>query len=144
VNIPPSSTDSLSLSRRRYLSTAGVGTGVGLAGCTSNGPPEADAEEGTVTVRLRNRDDRPRAYEVVVNQGESLRDSFEGVLPANQTEPIEMVATFRVTDEQYEFSIDADGGRRGRTWDPRECADFLVEASIADGTPEFDTACRER
>ena len=105
---------------------------VGLAGCSGETPPASPtpAEEGTVTVRILNRDDRDREFEVVVNQGESLTDSFSGVLPAGQTEPIEMVATFRITDEQHDFAISTPGGQRGRTWDPTECGDFLVEAFV--------------
>jgi hypothetical protein len=65
--------------RRRVIALAGIGIGASLAGCGTRSdrstprPPEA-----TVTVRLRNRDDQPREYEVVVNQGGSLTDSVSG------------------------------------------------------------------
>jgi len=138
-----SNADDGAQTRRRVLALAGVGIGTALAGCASDSdqstprPPEA-----TVTVRLRNRDDQPREFEVVVNQGESVTDSFSGVLPADQSEPVELVATFRATDEQHDFSIATAGGQRGGTWDPTECGDFLVEAFIEGGEPGFETACR--
>jgi type IV pilus biogenesis protein CpaD/CtpE len=130
--------------RRRVLALASVGVGASLAGCASGSdqstprPPEA-----TVTVRLRNRDDQPREYEVVVTQGDSLTDSFSGVLPADQSQSVEMVATVRATDEQHEFSIATAGGQRGRTWDPTECDDFLVDAFVEGGEPGFEATCRE-
>ena len=130
--------------RRRFLATLGAGATAGLAGCSGETPPASPlpSAEGTLTVRIRNRDDRDREFEVVVNQGDSLTDSFSGVLPANQTEPIEMAATFRIADEQYDFTISTPGGQRGRTWDPSECGDFLVEAFVEDAEPGFDADCR--
>lgn len=104
--------------------------------------PTSPEPDGTVTVRIRNRDDQEREYEVVVNQGDSLTDSFSGVLPPNQEQYLEMVATFRITDEQYDFSIDTAGGQRGQTWDPTECDDFLVDAFVEGGEPGFDAGCR--
>jgi hypothetical protein len=93
----------------------GVGLGVALAGRSSDdGASTTRAPESTVTGRLRNRDDERREYEVVVNQGESVTDSFSGVLPADQEQYVEMVATFRATDEQHDLTISVAGGQRGR------------------------------
>lgn len=132
-------------SRRRFLATVGVGIGVGLAGCSSDaGTPTPRPEEATVTVRLRNRDDEKREYEVVVSQGESVRDSFSGVLPADGEQYVEMTATVRATEEQHQFTISTAGGQRGRTWDPTECGDLLVEAFVENGEPGFDAECRSR
>jgi len=129
--------------RRRIVALAGTAVAAGVAGCASgSGTPTPRPPEATVTVRLRNRDDRPREYEVVVNQGDSLTDSFSGVLPADQSQSVEVVATFRATDEQHDFSIATTGGQRGRTWDPRECGDFVVDAFIEGGEPGFETSCR--
>ena len=130
--------------RRRFLAALGAGATAALAGCSGDVPPASPApsDEGRVTVRISNRDDRDRKFEVAANRGDSLTDSFSGVLPAGQTEPIELVATFRITDEQYDFAISTPGGRRGRTWDPTECADLLVEAFVEDGEPSFDADCR--
>lgn len=91
---------------------------------------------------MENRDDQPREFEVVVNQGESLTDSFSGVLPVNQDEGVEMVATFRATDEQHDFTIRTAGGQRGRTWEPTECGDFFVDGFVENGDPGFDTRCQ--
>ena len=130
--------------RRRTLAALGTAVAAGLAGCSTDEPasPTTPPPEGTVTVRLGNRDDQDREYAVVVNQGDSLTDSFSGVLPANRQEAVEMVATFRITDEQYDFTISTPGGQRGRTWDPTECDDFLVEGFIEGGEPDFDAGCR--
>lgn len=129
--------------RRRILAALGVGSVTALAGCPSGSEtPTPRPEEATVTVRLRNRDDQQREYEVVVNQGESVTDSFSGVLPADQEQYVEMVATFRATDEQHDFTISSEGGQRGRTWDPTECGDFLVDAYIENGEPGFEAECR--
>lgn len=125
------------------LALGGLGAGLALAGCSGTSEtPTPRPEEATVTVQMENRDDQPREFEVVVNQGESLTDSFSGVLPANQDEAIEMVATFRATDEQHDFTITTAGGQRGRTWDPTECGDFLVDGFVENGEPGFDTQCR--
>ena len=94
----------------------------------------------SVTLTLENQDDVARTYEVVVNQGSSVTDSFSGTLPAGES--VKMVATLRRTDEQYDFSINSEGGQRGRTWDPAECADFVVDATIENGEPAFDVRCR--
>jgi hypothetical protein len=128
----------------RALAALGTAVGAGLAGCSGDEPasPTAPASEGTATVRLRNRDDRDREFEVVANQGEGLTDSFSGVFPANEQEAGEMVATFRITDEQCDFTISTPGGQRGRTWDPTECDDFLVDGFIAGGGPGFDAGRR--
>lgn len=130
------------ISRRAVLSTVGTGVGVALAGCSSETDRQEPPPEATITVQLRNRDDEPREFDVVVNQGESLTDSFSGTLPANLEEPIEMIATFRATDEQHDFTISTAGGQRGQTWDPRECGDFLVAAFIENEEPEFTAECR--
>lgn len=137
----PSRSDSAS--RRRVLATMGVGLGAGLAGCSSDAnTPTPRPAEATVTIRLRNRDDEAREYEVVVSQGESVRDSFSGVLPADSEQVVEMTATVRATDERHEFTVSTAGGQRGRTWDPTECGDLLVEAFVEDGEPGFDVECR--
>jgi len=130
--------------RRRFLAAAGIGLGSALAGCATTTETETTtrAPEATVTVRLRNRDDEPREYEVVVNQGESVTDSFSGVLPADPEQHVEMVATFRATDEQHDFTISTPGGQRGRTWDATECGDFVVDAYVEDGEPGFEAECR--
>jgi hypothetical protein len=91
---------------------------------------------------LRNRDREDRAYEVVVNQGDSVTDSFSGVLPASQEQSVEMRATVRATDEQHDFSISSAGGQVGRTWDPRECDTLFVNGVIENGEPAFTTECR--
>jgi hypothetical protein len=98
----------------------------------------------TVTVRLTNRDDVAREYEVVVRFGEGVTDRFAGVLPADTDEVVEMIATGRPTNatDTAEFSVRTAAGRRGRTWDPTECPALLVEAFVADGRPEFETTCR--
>lgn len=134
--------DSSGSSRRRILTLTGIGLGTALAGCTSAPGTVPDAGEATITVRLRNRDDVQREYEVVARQGDAVTDSFSGVLPPDATQPVEMVATFRLTDAQYEFTINTSGGQRGRTWDPGACSDFLVDAFIEDGEPGFDAECR--
>lgn len=127
--------------RRRFLALAGIGLGPAVAGCSSPGADRTTTPgEATATIRLRNRDEAARTYEVVVRQGESLRDEFSGVIPAGQR--IKMVATVRATEEQHDFSISSEGGQRGRTWDPTECADFVVDAAIRNGEPEFETTCR--
>lgn len=134
--------NSRTTTRRQVLAAVGVGIGASLAGCISESdqstprPPEA-----TVTVRLRNRDDQPREFEVIVTQSDSLSDSFSGVLPAG-SQAVEMIATVRATDEQHEFSITTAGGQRGGTWDPTECGDFIVDAYVEGGDPGFETACR--
>lgn len=128
--------------RRGFLASLGVGVGAALAGCSSAPGTGTPSGEATVTVRLRNLDDREREFEVVVNQGDSVTDSFSGVLPADQERYVEMVATFRLTDEQYDFTITSTGGQRGRTWEPTECGDLLVDAVIEGGEPAFETECR--
>lgn len=146
-----------SAGRRRFLSLTGVGLGAALAGCSSvtdggdgdgNGDGEDDTEtttatpEASVTVRLRNRDDADREYEVVVRQGEDVTNSFAGVLPANREQWVQMVATFRPTDERHELAINVGGSQRGTTWDPTDCDDYLVEATVEAGDPEFEAQCR--
>ncbi|MBX0295934.1 hypothetical protein [Haloarcula nitratireducens] len=129
--------------RRRVLALAGTGIAASLAGCdggSETATPTPTREEVSVTLTLENRDDVARSYEVVVNQGSSVTDSFSGTLPAGES--VKMVATLRRSDEQYDFSIDSDGGQRGRTWDPAECADFVVDATIENGEPAFDVRCR--
>lgn len=114
-----------------------------LAGCNSSSEtPTARPEEATVTIRIRNQDDQPRAYEVTVNQGESLTDSFSGVSPAGESQPVEMIATFRATDEQHDFAIATAAGQQGRTWEPTECGDCFVDAVVENQSPGFDAACR--
>ncbi|NHN49533.1 hypothetical protein G9464_18340 [Halostella sp. JP-L12] len=142
--------------RRRILSLSGAGLGAALAGCAefSTGDEESGGEtndstatttavpEATVTVRLRNRDDAEREYEVVVRQGDDATNSFFGVLPANRERWVEMVATFRPTDERHEVTIDVAGSQRGTTWNPNDCNDYLVEATVESGDPEFSAQCR--
>ncbi|SFR32418.1 hypothetical protein [Halogeometricum limi] len=131
-----------STTRRRLLTVASAGVVAGLAGCSS-GPGESTpipSEEATVTITLENRDSVPRSYEIVVDQGSSVSDQFSGTVPAGES--VEMVASFKLTDEQYDFSINTDGGQRGQTWDPTECADLAVDAAIQDGNPQFETRCR--
>jgi hypothetical protein len=129
--------------RRQLLAGVGVCASGILAGCaTRRGASTPPPEEGTITIRLRNRDSVPRPFEVVVQQGDTLRDEFSGTLPADQTDPIEMVATVRITDAQYDFRISTDAGQRGRTWEPTECDAFLVEAYVDAGDPGFEPGCR--
>ncbi|MBV0925633.1 hypothetical protein KTS45_15615 [Halomicroarcula limicola] len=128
--------------RRRVLALAGTGIATALAGCdgaSQTETPTPTSGEVSVTLTLENRDDVARSYEVVVNQGSSVTDSFSGTLPAGES--VKMVATLRRTDEQYDFSINSEGGQRGRTWDPAECADFVVDAAIENGEPTFDARC---
>ena len=129
--------------RRAVVALAGVGIGTGLAGCSSgDGDSTPTANEATVTVRIRNRDGVQREYRVAVRQGGDVTNEFSGTLPADQEQFVEMVATFRPTDERHEVSVGTDGGQQGRTWDPTECRDFLVDAYVEDGTPGFDAECR--
>lgn len=129
-------------SRRRFLATACAGLGTLLAGCSAEtGTPTPQPEEATITIRLQNRDDQPREFDVVVNQGGTLTNSFSGTLSANGDDPIRMQATVRATTEQHDFTISAPNGQRGRTWDPTECAAFVVNASIENGEPAFETEC---
>ncbi|WP_380678806.1 hypothetical protein [Salinigranum sp. GCM10025319] len=83
-----------------------------------------------------------REYEVIVNQGDSVTDSFSGVLPAGQEQSVEMTATVRATDEQHDVSISSAGGQVGRTWDPTECRAMVVDAVIENGEPAFTAECR--
>ncbi|WP_227134551.1 hypothetical protein [Halorubellus salinus] len=53
-----------------------------------------------------------------MNQGESLTDSFSWGLPADESQPVEVVATVRATDEQHGFTIATATGQQGRTWEP--------------------------
>lgn len=132
------------VTRRRLLAVAG-GTAAAstLAGCQSASTPTETERppEGTVTITLANRDDAERPYEVAVNQGEELTDSFSGVLPSEAS--VQMVATFRVTDAQYDFTINVDGAQRGRTWDPTECAEFVVDATVENAEPRFEARCAD-
>lgn len=129
--------------RRRVLAMTGVGLGTVLSGCSSDGPElTPTAEEGTVTVRLTNRDDLQREYQVEVRQGDGSRNEFSGVVPADHSRFVEMTATFPVGGDEYEFSIATDGAQRGGTWNPMECGDFLVSVVIRDGEPEVETDCR--
>jgi hypothetical protein len=130
-------------SRRGLLSVIGTELATALAGCSTNTTTPTDRpEEATVTIRLRNRDREDREYEVVVKQGDSVIDSFSGVLPPNQEQSVEMRATVRATDEQHDFSISSAGGQVGRTWDPHECDALFVDAVIENGEPAFTTECR--
>lgn len=95
-----------------------------------------------MTVELRNRDSVAREFEVMVSGGERTTDRFSGVLPADSEQPVRMVATLRVGPGQYDLSIQSAGGQVGRTWDPTECRDLLVEASIEDGDPSFEAICQ--
>ncbi len=131
------------MGRRRLLALTGVGLAGATAGCLS-GTDDDGAEtpdEATVTVGIRNRDDAEREYEVVVRQGGRTTNSFSGVLPP-ESDRYEMVATLRPTDEQHEVTVNTPAGQRGRTWDPLECGDFLVEATVENGDPAFEAECR--
>lgn len=143
------------IGRRRALSLAGAGLGALLAGCADFSPGGGDSgetndstptttavPEATVTVRLRNRDDAEREYEVVVRQGGDATNRFSGVLPPNRERWVETVATFRPTDERHEVIIDVAGSQRGSTWDPSDCDDYLVEAMVESGDPEMRAQCR--
>lgn len=132
-----------SSTRRRVLAGVCVGVSGVLSGCATRSDVSTPTpDEGSITVRLRNRDSVARPYEVVVRQGETLRNEFSGVLPGDRDQPIEMVATFRITDDQYDFRISTDAGQRGRTWEPAECGAFLVEAFVEAGDPGFETSCQ--
>lgn len=114
-----------------------------LAGCGSaSDTPTPRPEEATVTVQLRNRDDEPREFEVIVNQGTSVTDTLSGALPAAPAQPVRLVATFRATDEQHEFRITTINGQSGQTWDPTECDAFFVDGFIENGSPGFETQCQ--
>jgi hypothetical protein len=95
-----------------------------------------------VTVRLRNRDDAEREYEVAVRQVDDLTDSFSGVLPANRERWVEMVATFGPADGRHEVTMTVGGSQRGTTWDPTDCDDYLVEATVESGDPAFEAQRR--
>ncbi len=94
-----------------------------------------------MTVRLTNRDDVERAFEVVVRGSDTVTDRFSGTLPADASQRVELIATFRVGDGPAEFSVETAGGRTGRTWDPVECAEFRVDAAVDGGTPTFEATC---
>jgi hypothetical protein len=129
--------------RRRLLALGGLALGTGLAGCSTTRPPtDEPTREATLTVSLTNRDAVPREFEVVARQGTSVTDRFSGTLPADPDQPVVMVATFRVTDDQYQFSINTAGGQRGRTWDPADCDALRVDAAVEDGEPTFESSCQ--
>ncbi len=134
-------------STRRHACTV-VGTAVAtlFGGCTApvDGGPETPAAEATVTVRIRNRDDVPRQYEVVVRQGESVTNEFSGVLSPDREQAVEMVATSRPTTDQHQIAVGTDAGQIGRTWDPTECSAFVVDAYVENGRPGFDASCAAR
>ncbi|WP_135820070.1 hypothetical protein [Halostella litorea] len=137
--------DGAMVGRRRLLSLSGVGLVGGLSGCLSGSNDEGaerTAEEATVTVRIRNLDRVEREFEVVVRRAGRTTNSFTGELPANMAGSEEMVATVRATDEQHEVAVNTPAGQRGRTWDPLECGDFLVEATVENGEPAFEADCR--
>lgn len=139
--VSDSSSPVRSPTRRRLLSGGGA---VGLAllgGCAAPTDSEPTPTEATVTVRLRNRDDVSRSYEVVVRQGGDVTNQFTGVLPADTEQAVEMVAYVRPTTAQHEVAISTDAGQRGRTWDPTECSAFVVDAYVEDGEPGFDASC---
>lgn len=140
---PPDDRESGGETRRAFLATASFGLGTALAGCSSDDAGSTPSTaEATATVRIRNRDAVARSYEVTARHGDGLTNEFSGVLPADQDGPVEMVATFRPTDGQHDVSISSDGGQTGRTWDPSDCPDFLVDAYVEDGDPGFDAECR--
>lgn len=124
------------------IAVAGVGLASLSAGCAGDdGTTTPTFDEGTVTIRLTNRDTVERPYEVVVRQGDTLKDSFSGVLPADQAQPIKMIATFPISNAQHEFHISTEAGQRGRTWDPTECQHLVVDAYVQNGEPNFNTRC---
>lgn len=129
--------------RRAFVRYLGLCTAAMLSGCSSGGGRSTPVPaEATVTVRIRNRDAIRREYRVVVRQGDAVTNEFSGVLPADQ-QSVEMVATFRPTaGEGYEIAVETPAGRQGRTWDPTECPDFLVDAYVENGSPGFDATCR--
>ncbi|WP_152041849.1 hypothetical protein [Salinigranum salinum] len=130
--------------RRRVLASASVGTATVLAGCSTIGESATPTPvaEATVTVRISNRDGVERPYEVVVRQGSSVTNEFSGVLPADPEQSVEMVATFRASAEQHQVTVSTDAGQVGRTWEPSECPDFVVDVSVENGRPAFETECR--
>lgn len=122
------------------LATAAGGLAA-LAGCaTGGGEPTSRPTEATVTVRIENRDAVAREYRVAVRQGGTTTNEFSGVLPADES--VEMVARLRPTAEQHEVIVETAGGGRGRTWDPEECPDLLVDAAVEGGEPRFEATCR--
>lgn len=135
----------LSPTRRQFLTAATAGVVSALGGCLTPTGSETPTPtpEATVTVRIRNRDDVERAYEVVVRQGSSVTNEFSGVLPADPAQAVEMVATFRATTEQHQVTVSTDAGQVGRTWDPTECSDFVVDAHVENGEPGFEARCRD-
>lgn len=128
-------------SRRQFVTALGATGLTLLGGCAAPTDSETLPPEATVTVRIRNRDDVPRQYAVVVRQGGQTRNEFSGELPADQEQFVEMVATFRPTAEQHEVTINTDAGQVGRTWDPTECSSLVVDAYVEDGRPGFDARC---
>ncbi|MFC7135864.1 hypothetical protein ACFQRB_03275 [Halobaculum litoreum] len=127
--------------RRAALALGGSALAAGLAGCVTTPPTAGSPPEAQVTVRLTNRDDAERAFEVVVRGSDTVTDRFSGTLPADASQRVELIATFRVGDGPAEFSVETAGGRTGRTWDPVECPAFRVDAAVDDGTPTFEATC---
>lgn len=128
--------------RRRVLGTlAAIAIG-GLAGCTSfSGPQTATGQSGRITIVLDNADDTERAYEVEVDWGDNNRSLFSGVLAPGATDS-EMVAVTGTAPESADFLIQSTNNTRSGTWSPTECAGYLVNAVIENGTPSFDARCQ--
>lgn len=78
---------------------------------------------------------------MVVRGGDDVTAEFSGVLPADREQRVEMVATLRATGDQHEVVVATEGGRRGRTWDPTDCRELVVDAYVEGGEPGFTTAC---
>lgn len=129
--------------RRRVCTVVGSSVAALLGGCAApvDSGTETPAAETTVTVRIRNRDDVPRQYVVVVRRGESVTNEFSGVLPPGREQAVEMVATFRTSADQHQVTVSTEAGQTGRTWDPTECPAFVVDAYVENGRPGFDASC---
>lgn len=128
--------------RRRVLGALGAIAVGGLAGCASfSGPQTATGQSGRITIVLDNADDTERTYEVEVDWGDNNRSLFSGVLPPGATDS-EMVAVTGTAPESADFLIQSTNNARSGTWNPTDCADYLVDAVIENGTPSFDTRCQ--
>jgi len=128
--------------RRRVLGWTGAAAAVGLAGCSGvDGPRTETGESASVAVRLDNRDDVARAFEVVVDWGEGNRSLFSGTLPAGAT-GTEVTATTGTAPESATVAVESTGGSRSGEWSPTACPSYRVDAVVEDGTPSFEAGCR--